>query len=512
VSAIDLAVLGRLYVDGADAKFSHHRVEHDEFRKLCVVMGHLQRHLRDSGAGSDTYWTLLMRTAKWFRFDAMASPVPFRDIELHSPISSLRSQYARCGSMYPQLAPVVVEVIDLLHLLSQSEDSPLLDAATDVHGTSKQTWAAVLCEARLVAASQAALTRVPRLKTVPVINQRQLRHVVWYEGLLLFGAPSWYGEHVFQAPRARAIEIFRFSWVSGKSPPMSSFTAPLGGRGAKSGDVGQDVAADLLIGDDHLEPAWVADLSFADIARQADTEPDDEGTREAVRARPFVMEGGRVVFLEADEDATALVLDLDEHVEDRLQRLPVDDIAEGMYLLLRAAGGGDYVVPVADSMLGGKRVKLRRMQQDWKDRLRRHVRETSLLDVSVRLLDLGSQKANESNVRNWMSRRSIHPNDRADFDAIMRLVGLDVEKDIYWRAMKTIDLAHLQAGQVIRRALLAQVERVDLSVLERLGSMEFDVAGGATGRMIASRVMKVGHEIVEISSSRIGKPIDVGGG
>jgi hypothetical protein len=93
----------------------------------------------------------------------------------------------------------------------------------------------------------------------------------------------------------------------------------------------------------------------------------------------------------------------------------------------------------------------------------------------------------------------------------MKLVGLDAEKDLYWRAMKTIDMAHLQAGQVIRTALLAQVRSADLSALERLGSLEFDLPGADTGRMIASRVLRVGRETVEISSSRVGKPIEAGG-
>src|SRR5204862_5943519 len=118
---------------------------------------------------------------------------------------------------------------------------------------------------------------------------------------------------------------------------------------------------------------------------------------------------------------------------------------------------------------------------------------------------------NENNVRNWMWRRSIHPNDRADFNAIMKLVHLDSEKDLYWHAMKTIAIAHLQAGQVIRTALLAQVRKADLSVLGRLGSVEFDLTEGSTGRMIASRVLQVGRETVEISTSRVGKPIETGG-
>src|SRR6266852_3635076 len=104
MSAIDLAVLGRLYVEGATATIRQHRVHHDEFRSFCVALGQLQRALRDLESETDPYWTPLMRTAKRFRFDAMASPMTFSKVGLLGSVSSLRSHYARCGGMYPQLA------------------------------------------------------------------------------------------------------------------------------------------------------------------------------------------------------------------------------------------------------------------------------------------------------------------------------------------------------------------------------------------------------------------------
>jgi hypothetical protein len=414
--------------------------------------------------------------------------------------------------MYPQLAALVGQVIDLLDLLSSTKDSPLFDAASGVIGSALGgSFAIVLCEPRLTALIPSALLTVPALKGARVLTQQQLRDTVWYDQLLLFGAPSWYGNHVFQAPRSRQIDVFRYAWLSGKVVATGLFTAPLGEGPTSEADASDEASGDVLDVGDVLPPAWLADLSFADLARHAEGEAEDDASRETVRARPFLLEGDHVVFLEAEDNATALVLDLDEDEEDRLQRLPVDDVSEGMYLLLRAAGGGDYVVAVADGLLGPIKMQVRTMQYEWKARLRGLVRESTLLEVSLRLLDRGSQKANEANVRHWMWGRSIRPNDRADFDAIMNLVGLGAEKDRYWLAMKAIDVAHLQAGQVIRRALLAQVRKADLSALERAGNMEFDLPGGDTGRMIASRVIQVGRETVEISSSRVGKPIETEG-
>src|SRR5438093_5008295 len=173
--ATDLGVLGQLYTDGAAMKVRHHRVRHEGFRSFCVSLGHLQRALRDSNSGTDPYWTALVRSAKRFRFDAMASPRAFSDIGLLGSVPSLRTQYARCEGMYPQLVALVRQVIDLLEILSSTKDSPLLDAASAVTGNDlSDSFAIVLCETRLMAAMPSILLRFPALKGARVVTQMHL--------------------------------------------------------------------------------------------------------------------------------------------------------------------------------------------------------------------------------------------------------------------------------------------------------------------------------------------------
>src|SRR5207245_9573727 len=139
---------------------------------------------------------------------------------------------------------------------------------------------------------------------------------------------------------------------SGRMPDRALFSVPLGvTRAAAVDSAGDETTPDVLDTSDLLYPSWLSDLSFAEVLRDVGRDAGGDAAKETVRARPFLLEGDRVVFLEAEEKASALILDLEEHDEDRLQRLAVDDIAEGMYVLLRSAGGGDYVVPVADTLL-----------------------------------------------------------------------------------------------------------------------------------------------------------------
>jgi hypothetical protein len=76
--------------------------------------------------------------------------------------------------------------------------------------------------------------------------------------------------------------------------------------------------------------------------------------------------------------------------------------------------------------------------------------------------------------------------------------------------MALIERAHIKAGQLIRRMLLEQVMKSDLAELERVGSMEFDLPGTGTGRMVAFRVVRSASEPVVISAANVGRVLNAG--
>jgi hypothetical protein len=201
------------------------------------------------------------------------------------------------------------------------------------------------------------------------------------------------------------------------------------------------------------------------------------------------LENRSGVFLDADEGGSWLVIDLAEEAATRVKRISVSSIEPGMYVLLREGGGGDYIVPVADKILASGATNARGLQRHWKSKLRDAVQMYGSYTVSMQLKKLGSVRANEGNVRNWMSERNIRTDDERDFAAIMRLVGLDEEKEEYWNNAALIDRAHRQAGGHIRKLLLRQVLTADLRDLERLGRMKFELSASGAGQMIALRVV-----------------------
>jgi hypothetical protein len=165
---------------------------------------------------------------------------------------------------------------------------------------------------------------------------------------------------------------------------------------------------------------------------------------------------------------------------------------------------------MADNLLGKTAQYVRNCQREWKSRLRRAVLASSLIEVSVRLLDAGSTCANEMNVRNWMSARNIKTHDPRDFAAIMHVVGLEDQTEEYWGAMAAISRAHQRVGQQIRRVLLRRLQEVDLASLERDGRLEISLPGVDAGSLTAFRIIDLAPAGQLVAPTKLNHPFPIG--
>ncbi len=316
-----------------------------------------------------------------------------------------------------------------------------------------------------------------------------------YPQLYVIGPAYWFPRHVFQAPRAGEIHIFSFSWLRDTIPVDGVFPAMLSRRGGAptvrtAGGITAGQKETAVIEAEDIEP--VHDWEHIRRSGLRRSNNSDIGhNEEIVEARAYLLEDGFAVFLDADEDHTVMTLNVRDHEHPDPERIKIRDLGPGSFILLRTEGSGDYIISVADAILGKEAERVRKMQREWKRRLREKLKEAGgdYTEIAIRLLDLGSSKANEVNLRNWISGRSIKPHDRADFDAIMRLVALEEKADEFWKAMVMIDSAHHRAGKHIRRRLLQKVKNVSTDELEQAGVMHFELDSADGGRLTAFRVI-----------------------
>lgn len=495
----------RVYECASIGAVEIHPVTHEPVREYQVALSALIHALGEDASG--TYWTELLRPMRKWRFALATTPVPIRECVSQRAVNELKARYARCTQLFPEASHAYLRCLSALECLAACRDNPLME---QIRSVAERAWKtrifAAVCDSNLTQRTQDALSTHPACRLIRVIGPAQLRGDRTASTLIVVGPPRWFPHYVFAAPRALAVSVVCFSWMRALPDPITFDPRALLGATIPK-PVPQSAAAEhesfFTIADAILDQADLAE-AVAHVAEQS----TGSDSRELTRALPVLLEDGSVLFLDDDSDASMIVVDLSEKGKRRVKRAKVADLEVGTFVLVREGGGGDYIVPVANSILGHRCEECRARQAEWKGELRRLARLHGMPWMCRALLTRGSIRANDANIRRWMWDRSIRPHDFADFLAIMRLIGKEAEAQAYWKTMGLIDRAHARAGQLIRRLLIDNVLSADLDELEQFGRMSFALGNAATGNLLVCRVKELSAAPILIPPSRVGHVFD----
>ncbi len=493
-----------LYEQSSTTKISRHRIEYPTLGKFCVSLTGFCSILDE--LANEEYWLKFLIPLKRLRFGLCAAPFSqeYKHHRISSVVEELRCHLRFCVQLYPDLADQAFVVLSTVaDLLSENQD-PLLDKLVELTNV-EQKVAWVIKESRLISHVEEVIAGL-RIPGLCVTHPFQLKGLTCYDQIIVIGPSRWFPDYIFTAVRSNQIHILLYDWIRDEWEPEKAFVDPHESSGLSNEK--QKSVEEYKTGD-----GWGSidadDLSnIVDKVESVMSSLNNKGRDEYedVEAICVLLEGDWVVFVEATEGAKALIIDPDEESDDRFSRIFVKDIQPGTFVLVRTSGGGDYIVPMANKFLGSLAQKAREYQNHWKELLRIYVRNRGLFETCIDLIDLGSEIANETNVRNWMSPRSIRTKTSRDFFAIMELVGLKDKKGEYWNMMSHINKAHLKAGFEIRDILLNQVRDLDMEDLQKQGKMDFKLSDDDEGGLTAFRVERVLRERVQVPYSRIGDP------
>lgn len=492
-----------IYSCGQRCRIVRHRISCQPLRKFAISVTQLERDI--GGADNEEYWSSFLRILKRIRYELSAAPLPHRyHQELFAGLGNLpQDMIGLCRLAYPGLHEITTLVVSQLEYLLAVDINPLLDKLLELVSDTTVTPddGIVVHASRLIPPVTELITSYQDLRVLNILTSPGIQADRCFNTLFVFGPMSWYPPSIFLAPRAATIHNIAFGWTRDSWKPRPVFAGSFSIYQPRQPQV-QSIEAELENG---IDPESILPtLDWVSLANKAGSESQGPGIDE-VSAIGFSLEGGFAVFLEDADEAKVLVIDLDSSSqEDLVKKVLVSSIVPGMFLLLRTSGGGDYLVEVADRIMGARAEEARTTQRHWKQLLRGQVEQRGISEVSISLQRLGARLASEANVRNWMSYRNIKTQKYGDFHAVMQLIGLGDRSKTYWSKMRFIDSAHRKAGMVIRRLLLQEISRADLDQLARIGRMEFHLSDQDSGSLTAFRVESVSHTSVHMPSWRLG--------
>jgi len=462
--------------------------------------------------GKDEFWSPIVRGLKRFRFDVSAAPLTKEQFSSRAKAlydlfisKENQSKLAYGWEQSEMFSQIVALTEKMIYIPEQS----LLDKLIHLVGNKGHNGIAVVIrESRLISEIEDAINERKELKNVRVVSPENLQNVTCYTKLFIFGSPRWFPEFVFSAPRASEIHVIKHNWIPGKWEPTLVLITPYRARGAKNKKI---VIEDETEIEDLLFDVFLPTIDIKRIQDEA-TEQLIENLNddnEIVNSRLYILENDWAVFLEADESSEIDIIDIDEDRSAQVKHVKVREIQAGTFILLRTEGGGDYIVPVADRLMGEFKEIARSEQKRWKTLLQEQVKQKGEKKVLDELTRYGSSRATKNNLANWMSMRNIRTADRNDFQAIMRLLGIENETSKLWNIMGEIRKAHSKAGFRIREMLLEQVNKADLEKLSRYGIMEFELADQDAGKLSAFRVKDVAKNTTEVIHWRVRTPFRI---
>ena len=508
----------------AELSITRSAVHHDMFFGFSMALRRFERRLGE--LTRDPVWRSLIMPMRRYRFDISAAPLPFDYLGSESSkgmITRLERNLTICEQLNPDLVESGRRLLAMLSTLTGVAHNPLLARLREIHEASPIEHAVVVVkEPRLIQMVTAVLKKEILLCSLRATSVGELLGAPCFQRLFIIGPARWYPDYVFTAPRGRRIHLLKYAWLVDEWKPTAAFLTEHG-KSNVSGMTGRLITtlsdASTSAVSSVLDPAEVLpridwDALMHRIGREeGETHGGSVEEVEYVDARLFLLEGDTAVALDCDESAKATVVDPDQVDQvdgSPIRRIPVLSVEPGMFILVRTQGGGEYIAEVADTIMGSHAPVARETQRRWKSLLRTAVITSSTSHVVSQLRRLGGKRPNDINVRNWVSYRTIRPQDASDFGAIMRMIGLGDQIDDYWATMSMIDSAHRRAGHRIAKSLLKEVTSSDLSQLSSVGRIDFTLPGVAAATLSALRVQGFHGETVSLPVHRLGRLIEVG--
>jgi hypothetical protein len=472
---------------------------------ISQFVSSLRRLYRDAGPERDhVVWRPLWRLLYSAQMYVLGSPIPpaswtrFRS----SDLDYLTNASKQVATLFAGERELFNETLTtLMKILDHGDELPSVQLVANL--CTEQPSALLLSSPYAVRDTQSYFAKSPSLARSPIFTASSLRTAPVKLPLVVVGPPAYFPDWIFSAPRARQTHVVTYDCVCSDLTFNRSFEfmAP------RFHQSFPEVRRNAL--HEHARStteAFDPDDLMLPTASYISSSPGNRDAVEEVDSLLLILEADLGMWIEREGRPLVIVLDDDVQVS----RIPAFQIEAGMFLLVRLDETDDYIAEVANSILGNRASKLRSLQSDWKEALRRKVSASGALSSILALLDLGSQLANETNLRNWMSPRSIKTQRREDFDAIMKFINWGDRAQEVWEAMTEINRAHRKAGRLVRSQLLEQVDQLDPILLESKGRMDFTVPN-IGGKLTALRINWISPSTTAVPFSEIGRPFDFNG-
>lgn len=496
-----------VYKTSQECKLEYFNIDYPE---LFIFTRNLKKFInRINDVEEDDFWKDRKRRLKRLGFLFSSAPMDYGLLQnqLDQAITFFETDLTACEKLYPDHSSNYTNLINDLNLILNTEFDIIKKNVDSVIQVLDGSIAILIKDTKLIPIIQ----KYYNSQKIDIVSTNSLKNNITYDNLIVIGSSSdkWFPEYIFSSPRAKKIFVIKYKWMKGNWQSKRVFPNSFVSSQFKSEQIIEKEPNET---DEYIDPELILPtIDFSSIITSSWKQfEEEEGEIEFVEAIIGYLENDQFVFLDYDDSSTIRIIDIEDD-EMPVKKIRVKELEPEMFLLLRTIGGGDYIVPLADRILGNKADHLRSTQKKWKDLLRIKRREMGPNGLIRELKFRGCSIANEINIQNWMSYRTIKTNQFSHFKIILDLIGLNEKAQDIWNEMGVITQAHIKAGRHITSLLLKKAKEADLKELMRLGIMEFELSDKDAGSITAYRIKALSdpQHTIFVTPTKIGIPMDI---
>lgn len=508
------------------------------YSPMCALFSSAAAVFREAEQADRETVAPLLRAVWKCRTVLSTAIVPFNNADLG--IEQCISTILRQSSSHPFMRVSVERFVGSARTFTQISLNPKLDHTISCLLELEGKNVALLTDTNIISDSNSSEAELETLaKCIPgctIVCNRRLLEEGSFDAIICtkpFGCSEFAREActTYAAPKVIVIYYTREGRSEFSPPVLPGFntSADVADQHSITGQpranrtvvyIGPELHDDETAHDDSSDSItrWAWEDSWRQ-ARQVSTSPVTSYNL-SVDARLVLLPDGMRVFL-PEESSVLEVSELLETAQGRngelhtIARRKVQELRKSDLIVLRTAGGGDYVREVADClMVAADAEDLRQKACEWKEFLLPFLEQPGTEQLARLLKTKGFSVSSHRYIATWATDHVICPQPYPKFRALMEIVDelggnqlCASRANDWWMLMRQVLSFHYQAGVQIRQDLLQELKEMIERGENILMRHTLCIPGVPAGQLEVLRVVGVDSDTVKVPAHIAGTVI-----
>lgn len=417
---------------------------------------------------------VLIQLKKIF-FKLASSLIPYNKVVSKDIVNQILSKFMQIKNYYPELfSKVVLQIAKSFKKVLEVSNNYLVDYICEFINSRAQVGLKVAIVTKKAISAEERFIMNKELKSylkLSFFTENSFRkNIETFDEVIFAGNPNYFGEYVRNTFKGKNITFISYDIFSNSLSPKKVFEE-INKQGTYSTIFKNITFGKLVVKKSNisLEESELLDKAVNNFIEEQ-KHLLGVNSQDAVEACIIYLENERFLF--APRDTKIRVFSPNEK-NNFIKQLNFKDIEEDNYIVIRNERDTKLIAEVADQyILKSKAESYRKLQNEWKDKLRVNVQRKGIGKVSEILMRKYKVKtASIASLRTWCNENSICPTELSKILKALKYEDTRIKK--IYEIMKKIQQAHIKAGRVISEKLMSELSDDILKDLQEKGYYTF---------------------------------------